>query len=394
MKRLFVQIAMLSMALLLLSACASSGYARSLPTPEILHARVAGSAAVTAMPSPQSTLPGTSSGAEEAGAAIPAVSKGHAAATATPTLSKTGQAAPAPSAEAKPEAASTPASQHNTADAGAITFAVIGDGGSRSRAEQQVAEMVNGWKPDFILSTGDGYYGSAGGNATGKYDRSVGAYYCNFLKDISTTGTDCLQGKADRNEFFPTLGNHDYSDASIENYLKYFSLPGSDFTNTSGNERYYDFTWGPAHFFSLNSNSVEPDGVTADSKQAQWLKTQLSKSTSAWNIVYFHHPPYTSGIVHGPDKTMRWPFGDWGVQAVFSGHEHLYERLLEGGVAYFVNGLGGGARYAFGPQPAEGSQARVSGTWGAQKVTATDKMITFDFYTVDGKLADSYTMTK
>ncbi len=148
------------------------------------------------------------------------------------------------------------------------------------------------------------------------------------------------------------------------------------------------------HFFSLDSNDQEPDGISPDSKQAQWLKTQLAKSTSPWNIVFFHHPPYSSGARHGSKDEMQWPFKDWGGQVVLSGHEHLYERLQVNGVTYFVNGSGGSPLYAFKPQPVDGSQVRIAGSWGAQQVTATDKQLTFDYYTVDGKLADSYTLQK
>lgn len=349
--------AILCMALFLLSACGGS------------------SGAASSTPEPNSAL------ATRATSGTPATKFAQRAVRAPKPIA-TSTDTPEPSATPSP----TPQPP--------VTFAVIGDDGTHGAGEKKVADMVKGWKPDFILDTGDAYYSSAGGYNTGKYDRSVGTYYCNYLKDVTTTGTDCPHGTAGRNRFFPTLGNHDYSDASVENYLKYFDLPGSGFKNTSGNERYYDFTWGPVHFFSLNSNVEEPDGVTGGSKQAQWLKTQLSKSTSAWNIVFFHHPPYSSGASHGSDETMRWPFKAWGVTAVFNGHEHLYERLIENGVVYFVNGSGGSDQYQFDPTPQPGSQSRIAGKWGAQKVTVTGQRIRFEYYTADGKLADSYTLNK
>jgi tartrate-resistant acid phosphatase type 5 len=273
------------------------------------------------------------------------------------------------------------------------TFAVIGDYGVNDQREASVASLVASWGPAYVLALGDNYYGAAGGTGTGKYDQSTGAYYGKWLKDITTTGTRLPKGLAAVNAFFPCLGNHDYSDAtpSPQTYLAYFDLPGAGFTNTSGNERYYDFVEGPIHFFVLNSNSEEPDGTTSSSKQAQWLKTQLAASTSTWKIVYDHHPPYSSDLVHGPDKDLEWPFAAWGANAVLSGHAHVYERIEQDGIPYFVNGLGGASRYAFGA-PVTGSQVRYASDWGAQKVTVTANALTFEFWNEAGELIDSYAL--
>jgi hypothetical protein len=65
------------------------------------------------------------------------------------------------------------------------------------------------------------------------------------------------------NQFFPTLGNHDWYTPGAQPYLDYFHLPG--------NERYYDFVWGPVHFFAIDSDENEPDGVNQSSVQAKWL---------------------------------------------------------------------------------------------------------------------------
>ena len=277
--------------------------------------------------------------------------------------------------------------------AGTTTFAVIGDYGMDDANEAAVANLVASWSPAFVIATGDDYYSPAGGTGTGKYDESTGAYYCNFLKDISTTGSRCPVGLAAVNAFFPSMGNHDYSDATPapDTYLTYFTLPGVGFTNTSGNERYYDFVEGPIHFFVLNSNSQEPGGTSSTSTQGQWLQAQLAASTSPWNIVYDHHPPYSSDSSHGSSTYMQWPFAAWGADVVISGHAHTYERILANGIVYFVNGIGGAAKYAKGTTVA-GSQffwGSANPGWGAQKVTATDTTLDFEFYTTDGTLRDT-----
>ena len=245
-----------------------------------------------------------------------------------------------------------------------------------------------------MITTGDDYYSSAGGTGTAKYDQSTGVYYDRWLKDISTTGKRHPVGTADVNAFFPAMGNHDYSDAtpSPQTYLTYFDLPGSGFASTSGNERYYDFVEGPVHFFVLNSNAEEPDGTSAGSKQGQWLQRELAASTSQWNIVYDHHPPYSSDRVHGSTAYMQWPFARWGADVVLSGHAHDYERVVRDGTVFFVNGLGGASRYSF-ETPVAGSAIRYRNNWGAQKVTVTDTALRFEFYDVSGRLIDRYSLS-
>ena len=284
------------------------------------------------------------------------------------------------------------------AQSGTLTFAAIGDYGMDNAGTAAMAAMVNQWNPDLIVTVGDNYYDAADGTGTEKYDLSTGKYFCSFLNEVTTTGSACPVGQASVNRFFPALGNHDYSDGGTANnlpvtYLEYFHLPGNGFTSTSGNERYYDFTGGPVHFFILNSNSREPHGTDASSLQAEWLQEQLAVSTSVWNVVVMHHPPYASGIGHGSEADMQWPFAQWGADAVFAGHEHNYERILRDGIVYFVNGLGGAVIYPFGT-PVEGSAARYSGSFGAQRVTASDQAMTFEFYSIEngGTLRDTYTI--
>jgi len=304
-------------------------------------------------------------------------------------------AAATPSTTLSPVAAqSAKAVQPATAEV-PLRFAVIGDYGMGNRNAARVARLVRSWKPSFIIATGDDYYAPAGGTGSTRYDRSTGAFYCAWLADVSTRGTHCRPGKATVNAFFPALGNHDYSDArpGPSTYLRYFRLPGRGIANSSGNERYYDFVQGPVHFFVLNSNSRERDGISRTSVQARWLKKQLAASRSPWNVVYDHHPPYSSDRTHGSTAIMRWPFAKWGADVVLSGHSHTYERIKRRGVVYFVNGLGGAARYRFG-KPVAGSAVRYRANWGAQQVTATANKLSFAFYSIAGKRIDRYTLTR
>ncbi len=316
-------------------------------------------------------------------------------------VSCVGLAACVPSAPLTPTAPSVPSSSPSrtvvtaaaTPKTDSATFAVIGDYGRGDRNEAAVANLVASWEPAYVIAAGDDYYRPAGGTGTAKYDNSTGAYYCRWLADVTTSGSQCPSGRARTNAFFPALGNHDYSDATPApaTYLTYFRLPGAGFASTSGNERYYDFVQGDIHFFVLNSNSEEPDGISSGSAQAAWLKTQLAASTSAWNIVYDHHPPYSSDSTHGSNTALRWPFARWGADVVISGHSHTYERIMRDGIVYFVNGLGGAPRYSFNAE-LTGSASRYAADWGAQRVTVTAASLRFDFINVAGKLIDSYTL--
>src|SRR5438105_3897204 len=83
-----------------------------------------------------------------------------------------------------------------------------------------------------------------------------------------------------------------------------------------------------------DSDEHEPDGPTADAPQGGWLQRALAASTACFKVVYFHHPPYSSGNFEVP--RMRWPFKGWGADVVLAGHDHLYERFEVDGLPYFV----------------------------------------------------------
>jgi len=261
----------------------------------------------------------------------------------------------------------------------AIRFAVIGDFGMDNQAEADVAALVHSWTPDFVVTVGDDNYPSG---AADTIDAHIGQYYHDFI--FPYTGS--YGPGASENRFFPTLGNHDWLTAGAKPYLAYFSLPG--------NGRYYDFTRGPVHFFALDSDENEPDGVGSRTVQAGWLKQGLAASTSPWNIVYFHHAPYSSGTMHGSTNWMQWPFAAWGAQAVLTGHEHNYERLQVDGIPYFVNGLGGGPIYNDFDNILKESQFHYSANYGAMLVTAGPTEVLFEFFNRGGKLIDQYKIQK
>lgn len=332
----------------------------------LLLALLAACAGQTSRPLPPTAFEG-GRGLSSLASATPPAAIPSPSALLPPPLNPTDTAAP-PTATLPPP---TPTQEQPT------RFAVIGDFGGNGPPELQVSELVKSWSPEFVITVGDNNYPNG---AAETIDDTIGQYYSEFIYPyVGKYGEGAPQ-----NRFFPTLGNHDWNTAQALPYLDYFTLPG--------NERYYDFTWGPVHFFAVDADSREPDGVSAGSVQAAWLQAGLAASQSPWNVVYFHQPPYSSGL-HGSVDWMRWPFKEWGASVVLSGHDHTYERLEIDGLTYFVNGVGGGAIYEF-RDVLPGSQVRFRDAYGAMLVTATSTRMDFQFITVQGQVIDSYSLAK
>lgn len=276
-----------------------------------------------------------------------------------------------------------------------IRFAAMGDFGVDNADEAAVAALIKSWHPDFVLSLGDNNYPN--GEAS-TIDANVGKYYAEFIGGYA----GAFGPGSPTNRFFATLGNHDWHyitkppELTAKPYLDYFTLPGDGFTSSSGNERYYDFVWGPVHFFALDGCLHEPHGRKAGSLQAAWLVTALAASRAAsasrWNIVFFHQSPYSSEIEEGGASDMRWPFRQWGADLVLTGHDHAYERLFYDGMTFVVSGNGGAALRPFGP-PVPGSLVRNNESHGALLIEADTKSLRVEFHAaaegVDGgKLID------
>ncbi|QCX00275.1 hypothetical protein FGM00_09185 [Aggregatimonas sangjinii] len=256
-------------------------------------------------------------------------------------------------------------------------FAVIGDYGVDDSNELAVSELVKSWNPEFILTVGDNNY--VDGEAS-TIDPNIGKYYSDFIYPYN----GIFGEGASVNQFFPSPGNHDYDTNNAQPYYDYFELPG--------NERYYDFVKGDVHFFSLNSNIEEPDGVSASSVQGQWLRQKLAASTSKWKIVYFHHTPFSSGY-HGSNSRMQWPYRQWGATAVIYGHDHHYERIEIDRVLYFVNGSGGRTLRSFTRTELPDTKVRYADEHGAMRINASANEIRFRFFNVNGDLIDSRTLS-
>jgi len=131
-------------------------------------------------------------------------------------------------------------------------------------------------------------------------------------------------------------------DGSGPPYLDIFSLPSAGELGgvPSGTEQYYSMNYGNVHLVSLDAQLSNADDDQREAMR-QWLISDLSNNARDWTIVIFHHPPYTKGENHDSDLEQREidmreqftpAFEDYGVDVVYSGHSHSYER------SYYLNG--------------------------------------------------------
>lgn len=200
---------------------------------------------------------------------------------------------------------------------GSVRFVLIGDTGTGTQQQKQLADLLlksrQAFPYEFVLLVGDNLYGG-----------EKPADYKNKFEDVYRPIID------QKVKFYASLGNHD---EPAQRFYQHFNMDGKE---------YYRFTKGNVAFYALNSNYM-------DKKQVEWLNSELAKDTSAWKIAFFHHPPYSSGGKHGSDTQLREVvepiFLKHGVNVVFAGHEHFYERLKpQKGIYYFISGAGGKLR--------------------------------------------------
>lgn len=266
-------------------------------------------------------------------------------------------------------------------DDSAFSFAVIGDTQSGPSVVKKISELAWAERPNFTVHAGDLV-------STGS-DKShwTGHFFPNMTPFIS------------RVPFYSVLGNHEQNAGY---YYDYTSLPAPEYR--------YTFRYGNAQFFMLDTNKK----VGPDSEQYMWLEDELGASDAMWKFVVHHQPAYTSDSNDYGDmfKSGKSTHGDtnarqlvplyeqYGVDIVFNGHIHLYERtwpirenavVEDGGVIYITTGGGGGGLEAFSPTK----------TWFGNKgwvghhfcyISINGSHLEFRAIDVDGRMFDFMTL--
>jgi 3',5'-cyclic AMP phosphodiesterase CpdA len=194
-----------------------------------------------------------------------------------------------------------------------LKFAILGDTGTGGKEQYEVGQKLTATRGtfpfEFVIMLGDNMYG-------GESARDFKNKFEKPYEALLSTGI----------KFYASLGNHDVPERQIA--YKPFNM---------GGERYYTFKpKNGVRFFALDSNYM-------DKKQLDWLENELKSSGSEWKICFFHHPLYSSGEKHGPSVELRKVLEpllmQYGVDVVFAGHEHFYERIKpQKGIQHFILG--------------------------------------------------------
>lgn len=210
-----------------------------------------------------------------------------------------------------------------------------GDSRSGGSQHQIVAGNVLARSPDIVFESGD---------------IEVGGIYSDYFASNDDgsgqpgffVGAKALVAAV---PFMAVPGNHDATTNMPTNYGLLFPNP-AHVVGASGWTGYYSFTCGDSMFIGLDAN-------TPNSTQTSWLQAQLATAKSTASVVHvfvwFHQSPYSIGT-HGDDSaTQVWTplFEDptSKVRAVFTGHDHDYQRLSHGGLTYIVSGGAGADLY-------------------------------------------------
>jgi len=226
-------------------------------------------------------------------------------------------------------------------------FVVFGDSGSGSNSQLALGKLIASTQPDVAIHVGDLIY-PAGALADYRYK---------FFEPYA----ELLRGAA----FLPVLGNHDVASDNGAPLLDVFQLPRNGPEGIEP-ERCFWFDYGAARFVGIDSNNPDVqkrgviDTVTLESVVAPWARRVLDDCDATWKFAYFHHPYYT-GSTHPAEggaylkRALAPIFESTGVDVVFCGHNHLYERtapIRDGrivedgaGVVYVTTGAGGARRY-------------------------------------------------
>ena len=254
-----------------------------------------------------------------------------------------------------------------------IIFAVMGDTGSGDEAQRAVAQQMVKQRQktpfEFVIMLGDNIY------EKGEKEK-IGTHFEQPYKELLDAGV----------KFYASLGNHDIiKGTEFQTNYKNFNM---------GGRRYYNFGQGDnlLEFFALDTNVM-------DDKQLSWLDGALKASKARWKIAFCHHSIYSSAKMHSPYIKLRQQleplYVKYGINAVFAGHSHCYERVKpQNGVHYFTEGASGEIKKKTldrkSPLMAFGEDSVNS--FLIVQVTETEMKV--EAIAADGRLIDSYTIKR
>ncbi len=270
-------------------------------------------------------------------------------------------------------------------------FAVMGDTQGNPKVNGQLAQQAWALRPNFLVIPGDLV--------------DDGPIKNQWVTEFFASMNPLFS----RIPFYPVLGNHE---RNADHYYRYMDLPPPEY--------YYSYQYGNAKFFMMDSNKK----VGPESEQYLWLEKELQelqrledegKSEVVWKFVSYHHPSYSSdeddygnlwkGKSTWGDMRIR-PltelFDRYGVDVVWNGHIHSYERtwpIREGsvvqkdGTIYMITGGGGGGLEQAGPiRPPFQNNVRRGHHFVF--VSVNGRVMEFKSFDLEGRLFDTWTLTK
>jgi predicted phosphodiesterase len=259
------------------------------------------------------------------------------------------------------------------------TFLVLGDSGSGDPEQYAIGALMAAEPAELIVHTGDMVYPYA---LPEEWDSKYFIPYGSLLRRLV---------------LWPCIGNHDVGADDGESWREVFHTPAN---NRSGLERYYSFRYGNARFVVLDTY----DDLDRGSAQYDFLVREIGASTAAWKFVIFHDTIYSSGV-HGSDESIRADlvpvFDEFGVDVVFMGHDHHYERtwplrndviVPEGqGIVYVTSGGGGATVRETGVSD---FTAYAEPTHHYVRVSVDGGLLNLDMVRADGSAGDSLSLQK
>jgi hypothetical protein len=269
--------------------------------------------------------------------------------------------------------------QLRTPDEADLRLIVFGDCGTASAAQRAVADAIRSESllPDMVMIVGDVIYPPFTDQS---YDTRFFAPYAALVPSVP---------------FYAVLGNHDYEQQGGRSFLEVFDLPRN----------------GPPGLVPETSYSLERAGaqlIVHDTNltpamllqhAVPWHR-QLARASANWRLVFQHHPLYSSGpnsfSTSTPElRALLAPvYAATGVDVVFNGHDHFYERTRPiDGVVYVTSGAGGADLYprlATNPWTA----TLVNDRHGYSYVEVGERTLKLRQMDVAGLRLDSMTMNK
>jgi len=143
---------------------------------------------------------------------------------------------------------------------------------------------------------------------------------------------------------YPVLGNHDLGEANQRRFEDIFALTARP-ADTPAGSSWWSFDVAGVHVVILDSNAFD------DPRQLAWMDADLAQARARGARRLFaamHHGAWSRGPHGGHETALALYAPLWekhGVDVVFSGHDHIYQRGQVGRVRYVVSGGGGAPVY-------------------------------------------------